>query len=321
VQDAYGRTIRYLRISVTDRCNLRCRYCMPPSGMPAKLDHDKILRNEEIVEVARMAASLGIDKIRLTGGEPLVRKGIVELVAELAAIPGIKDLAMTTNAVMLDTMAEPLKAAGLRRINVSLDTLNPERFKEMTRGGDLARVLKGLEEAERVGIWPIRVNSVLIGGENESEIREMAELTRSKGYDVRFIELMPIGEAAAWTEEHFISTDRVLEILPELVPDIAKAHDGPARYFRLPGASGRIGLIQPISCNFCADCDRIRLTADGKIKPCLHSDKEIDLLAALRAGEDLVPIIREAVGLKPEKHHMEESDYVPIVRGMYKIGG
>ena len=187
MQDAYGRTIRYLRISVTDRCNLRCRYCMPPSGMPEKLGHESILRNEEIVEVAKVAAGLGINKIRLTGGEPLVRKGIVELVAQLAAIPGIEDLAMTTNAVMLDTMAAPLKAAGLRRINVSLDTLNPERFKEMTRGGDLSRVLKGLEEAERVGIWPIRLNSVLIGGENDSEIRDLAELTRTKGYDVRFI--------------------------------------------------------------------------------------------------------------------------------------
>jgi cyclic pyranopterin phosphate synthase len=245
----------------------------------------------------------------------------VELVAALAAIPGIEDLAMTTNALLLDTLAEPLKAAGLRRINVSLDTLNPERFKEMTRGGDLSRVLKGLAEAERVGIWPIRVNSVLIGGENESEIRDMAELTRTKGYDVRFIELMPIGEAAAWTGDHFISTDRVLEVLPELVPDIARSHDGPARYFRLPGASGRIGLIQPISCNFCADCDRIRLTADGKVKPCLHSDQEIDLLAAVREGRDIAPILREAVGLKPERHHMEEEDYVPIVRSMHRIGG
>ena len=289
--------------------------------MHEKLGHESILRNEEIVEVAKVAAGLGINKIRLTGGEPLVRKGIVELVAQLAAIPGIEDLAMTTNAVMLDTMAAPLKAAGLKRINVSLDTLNPERFKEMTRGGDLSRVLKGLEEAERVGIWPIRLNSVLIGGENDSEIRDLAELTRTKGYDVRFIELMPIGEAATWTEEHFISTDHILEVLPELIPDIAKAHDGPARYFRLPGASGRIGLIQPISCDFCADCDRIRLTADGQVKPCLHSDKEIDLLAAIRAGEDVAPIIRQAVGLKPERHHMEESDYVPIVRGMYKIGG
>lgn len=321
MQDAYGRNIRYLRISVTDRCNLRCRYCMPPSGLPVKLDHDRVLRNEEIVEVARVAAGLGIDKIRLTGGEPLVRKGIVALVAALGAIPGIKDLAMTTNALLLDTLAAPLKEAGLRRINVSLDTLNPERFREMTRGGDLARVLRGLEEAERVGIWPIRVNSVLIGGENESEIRDMAELTRSKGYDVRFIELMPIGEAASWTEAHFISTERVLEVLPELVPDIARAHDGPARYFRLPGAEGRIGLIQPISCNFCADCDRIRLTADGRLKPCLHSDQEIDLLKTLRSGGDISEIIREAVGLKPERHHMEESDYVPIVRGMYRIGG
>lgn len=321
MQDAFGRNIRYLRISVTDRCNLRCRYCMPPSGMPVKLAHERVLRNEEIIEIARVAAGLGINKIRLTGGEPLVRKGIVELVGALAALPGIQDLALTTNATLLGPLAQPLKDAGLRRINVSLDTLNPGRFREMTRGGDLAQVFEGLEAAEKAGLWPIRINSVLIGGDNVSEIRQMAELTLTRGYDVRFIELMPIGEAAAWTDERFVSADVVLEALPELIPDVSKPHDGPARYYRIPGARGRIGLIQPVSCNFCADCDRIRLTADGKLKPCLHSNDEIDLLEMIRSGGDIEPLFRMAVGLKQERHHMEESGYVPIVRSMNRIGG
>lgn len=321
MQDAFGRNIRYLRISVTDRCNLRCRYCMPTSGMPVKLGHERVLRNEEIIEIARVAVSLGISKIRLTGGEPLVRKGIVELVGAIAALPGIEDLALTTNASLLENLAQPLKAAGLRRINVSLDTLNPERYYKMTRGGDLKAVFRGMEAAERAGLWPIRLNSVLIGGENVSEIRDMAELTRTRGYDVRFIELMPIGEAATWTDERFVSTALVLESLPELIQDASNAHDGPARYFRLPGAAGRIGLIQPISCNFCDACDRIRLTADGKLKPCLHSNDEVDLLEVMRSGGSIESLFREAVGLKPERHHMEESGYVPIIRGMNQIGG
>ncbi|MDO9592626.1 MAG: GTP 3',8-cyclase MoaA [Erysipelotrichaceae bacterium] len=321
MQDAFGRNIRYLRISVTDRCNLRCRYCMPPSGMPVKLPHERVLRNEEIIEIARVAAGLGINKIRLTGGEPLVRKGIVELVSALAALPGIEDLALTTNATLLGSLAQPLKDAGLRRINVSLDTLNPARFGEMTRGGDLAQVFQGLEAAEKAGLWPIRVNSVLIGGDNVSEIRQMAELTVTRGYDVRFIELMPIGEAAAWTVERFVSTDVVLQALPELKPDVSKPHDGPARYYRMPGARGRIGLIQPVSCNFCADCDRIRLTADGKLKPCLHSNDEIDLLEMIRSGGDIEPLFRMAVGLKQERHQLDKSGYVPIVRSMNRIGG
>jgi len=320
MQDICGRQITYLRISVTDLCNLRCRYCIPEAGVVQKC-HTEILSYEEILQVVRAAAALGVEKIRITGGEPLVRRGITELVRMIAGVPGIRDLSLTTNGLLLGDMAQDLKGAGLGRVNVSLDTLNPEKYAQITRGGDLRRVLAGLQAAREAGLAPIKINTVLIGGFNDDEIADFAQLTRQEALDVRFIELMPIGEASTWTEGHFIPSQTVLDRLPQLEAEPEGGDGGPARHWRLPGALGRIGLINPISSHFCGTCNRIRLTADGRLKPCLHTDREIDLRPALGDPTALQDLIRLGVRQKPEGHRINGCDFAPVTRNMHQIGG
>lgn len=318
MKDSFGRTINYLRISLTDLCNLRCRYCMPEKGV-CKVEHKDVLSLEEIYEVARVFVSLGIDKIRLTGGEPLTRKGIVNLIERIAKLDGIRDLAMTTNGILLKKYAKDLKAAGLKRLNISLDTLDEKKYSQITRGGRLQDVLEGIEEAKSVGLTPIKINTVLIGGFNVDEIENLVNLTRDEEIDVRFIELMPVGEASKWAEENFISNEVILDKVNALQKVERIDPSSPAVYYKLPGAKGRVGIINPISCKFCENCNRVRITSQGKLKLCLHSNEEIDLKDKLRNGQDIESIILDSIKVKPEAHHLEDGQY--ITDSMYQIGG
>ena len=318
MKDSFGREINYLRISLTDRCNLRCKYCMPECGVD-KLEHKDILSLEEIYEITKSFVALGVNKIRLTGGEPLVRKGIVELISKISKLDGVRDIAMTTNGILLKRFAKDLKDAGLNRVNLSLDTLDPVKYKEITRGGDIEDFFAGIEEAKKVGLNPIKINSVLIGGFNDSEIERLVDLTMDEDIDVRFIELMPIGEAASWAEEKFVSNDTILKKIKSLKQVERKDPSSPAVYYKLPGAKGRVGIINPISCKFCQDCNRVRLTSEGMLKLCLHSNKEIDLKKALREGVDLESFILESILKKEESHHLEDGEYID--KNMNQIGG
>lgn len=315
MKDRYGRTIKYLRLSVTDLCNCRCVYCMGENGVP-RLPHSAILSFEEIEEIVRAAVSLGVTKVRLTGGEPLVRRGIDELVRRLRGIEGVEELAMTTNGARLAEYAARLKSAGLDRLNVSLDTLDPEKFRRITRIGELRDTLDGLDAARRAGFERIKLNTVLMGGVNDDEIAEIAALAKDGAFDVRFIELMPIGECTDWDRCRFLPAERVLEYLPkgERVPS-----DGVAELWRPAGFRGTVGLIRPLSHRFCADCDRIRVTADGCLKPCLHSAREIPLRG--KHGEALVRTIAEGMQTKPREHHMADGHASESRRGMNRIGG
>jgi cyclic pyranopterin phosphate synthase len=290
---------------------------MPETGVE-NIGHDQILRFEEIERVVRAAAALGFRKFRLTGGEPLVRNGILRLVEKLADIEGVEDLTMTTNGVLLDKMAAKLKAAGLKRINVSLDTLRPERFRAITRGGEISAVLRGIQAAEDAGLAPVRLNVVALHGFNDDEILDFAEITKKKPFDIRFIELMPIGSTGE--RGQFISTQDIRKALWEYIPLVDRT--GVAEYVRYPGAPGRVGLISPISSHFCGSCNKIRLTADGKIKTCLHSNREVDIRPALREndGASLLNVLEKAVREKEERHYINEGE-APVARGMNKIGG
>lgn len=320
MKDTLGRSINYLRISVTDRCNLRCMYCMPEEGI-CKKEHPDILTLEEIYEVVKACSQLGISKVRITGGEPLVRKGLTGLVSRISALEGIRELALTTNGVLLPKYAEELKAAGLNRVNISLDTMNSEKYEYITRGGRLKDAADGVEAAEAAGLLPVKLNTVLIGGFNDDEIPSFVKLTEQRNIDVRFIELMPIGQAGHWAQKHFIPNTEVLRQVPELVPISSDDPSSPARYYQLPGALGRVGLINPISHAFCGSCNRIRLTADGKLKPCLHTEAEIDIKKALADERNLLHLIREAILEKPVQHNLNCDKSKPIERDMYRIGG
>ena len=313
--DNQGRNIRYLRLSVTDRCNFRCRYCMPAEGV-CKREHSEMLSFEELTEIVRTAVSLGVSKVRLTGGEPLVRRGIVDLCRSLRAINGVRELTMTTNGALLPQYAAELKQAGVDRLNISLDTLNEDKFASLTRGGSLADTLAGLDAAWNAGFRGTKLNAVLLGGVNADEIPALAQLAQDGKYEVRFIELMPIGECADWPRERFLPADAVLKALPELrrVPS-----DGVAERYEMPGWKGKIGLIRPMSHRFCADCDRIRVTADGRLKPCLHSAQEIPLRGL--HGENLERALREGMFGKPVSHHMQSGQPSESRRGMSQIGG
>lgn len=312
--DGCGRTIDYLRLSVTDRCNYRCRYCMPEEGV-CKREHRDMLTLEELAEVAAACVRCGVKKIRLTGGEPLVRRGIVELCRLLRAIPGLEELCLTTNGSMLPDLALPLREAGVDRLNISLDTLRPERFAQMTRLGQLSDVLSGIRAAEAAGFHDLKFDTVLIGGFNDDEIADFANLTLDRPWEMRFIELMPMGPCADWDRSCFLSADAVLSRLPELEP---LESQGVARRYRLPGAKGAIGLISPVSHDFCAQCRRIRVTADGKLKGCLHSWEEMPLRGL--HGAELEAAIRRGIEQKPQRHHLAErkSD---TPRNMNQIGG
>jgi len=326
MKDSLGRRINYLRISVTDRCNLRCRYCMPEEGIEKK-SHLDMLTLEEIFEAVKACAELGIDKIRITGGEPLVRKGLAGFIEKITGLPSIKDVALTTNGILLGQMAGDLKKAGLKRINISLDTMDERKYRYMTRGGKLGIMLDGMRRAVEVGLAPVKINTVLIKDFNEDEIGDFIKLTMNENIDVRFIELMPLGHAAGFAAEHYLPNTAILESFGELVPEEAVDKSSPARYYRLPGAKGRVGLINPISSKFCDHCNRIRLTADGKLKPCLHSDMETDIRGILRAAETddryraLQEAVSEAIRMKPGKHTLDDLKSKPTVRDMYTIGG
>ncbi|MCF8018921.1 MAG: GTP 3',8-cyclase MoaA [Vallitaleaceae bacterium] len=316
--DSYGRKINYLRLSVTDRCNLRCQYCMPENGIE-KMEHKDILSIEEMDAIVGIFAKMGITKIRLTGGEPLVRGGILTLIEKIKAHTEIKEVALTTNGLLLKDMAQDLKDSGLDRVNISVDSLDPEKFSRMTRGGHLDDLLAGIKEAKRVGLTPIKLNVVLIGGFNDDEIPDFVAMTKEEAIDVRFIELMPIGEVARWSKNNFLANQTVLEQVPELTPVEEEDPSSPAKYYRLPGGKGKIGLISPITCKFCEDCNRIRLTPEGKLKYCLHSDEEFDLKKALDEGVDLSKYIIESIRKKPKEHNLENGK--SILRNMVQIGG
>lgn len=313
--DDFGRKIKYLRLSVTDLCQYRCIYCMPSQGVE-KLAHSQMLSVDECVDVTRACVELGVEKVRITGGEPLVRRGILDICRGIAAIDGVKELCMTTNGALLPKYAKDLKAAGVHRLNISMDTLNPEKFRRITRVGELEQALVGLAAAEEAGFTGTKINCVLLGGINDDEIAAMAALTRDRDIDVRFIELMPIGECARWDKERFLSGEAVLRALPEARE---AGYSGVARLYALPGHKGRIGLIDPLSHKFCSDCDKIRITADGKLKPCLHSAREFPL-KGLR-GEALKEAIGQAIAAKPREHHMDATHASDSLRGMSKIGG
>lgn len=318
MKDSFGREINYLRISLTDRCNLRCRYCMPEKGV-SKFSHEEMLTLEEIYEITKAFVDLGINKIRFTGGEPLTRKGVVDLISKVSNLDGVKDLAMTTNGILLKEYAEKLKNAGLNRVNISLDTLDEVKYETITRGGKLKSVLEGIEEAKRVGLTPIKINTVLIGGFNDDEIEDLVKLTEKEEINIRFIELMPIGEAASWAKENFISNNIILEKVKELIPIPREDISSPAVYYKLPNGKGRVGIINPISCKFCANCNRVRLTSKGQLKLCLHSNVEIDIKEALRSGQDIKKLILDSVKKKEESHHLEDGKYID--RNMNQIGG
>lgn len=315
MHDPSARTINYLRVSITDRCDLRCRYCMPQEGID-KRTHDDILRVQELLPIVEQAAQLGFSKVRITGGEPLVRRGVLDICEGIARIPGIDTLCMTTNATALAPMAKPLRDAGVQRLNISLDTLRADRYAAMTRGGDIRRVLLGLEAARAAGFAPPKVNVVLIGGFNTDEIPDFIELTRSEALQVRFIELMPLGECARWDRSRFVSAQEVLRQAPALRPIGAQ---GVAEVYQMPGYQGSIGLIRPLSGHICPQCNRMRLTADGHLKPCLHSGLEIPLRGL--APPQINARLREAIEKKPAQHHLHQSGSSETTRLMHRIGG
>jgi len=318
--DNHNRKINYLRLSVTDLCNLRCLYCMPGEGVEKKC-HNQIFRIEELVDLVRTAAELGVKKVRLTGGEPLIRRGNLVLVEQIKAIPGIDELTLTTNGLLLSDQAAALKEAGLDRVNISLDTLKPERFHLITRRDDFNRVMKGIDQALAVGLTPLKINVVLLKGVNDDEIPDFADLARRYDIEIRFIELMPVGEASAWGQDYYLSNRVVLDALPELGREGVMAPGQPSEVFHLKGGRGRIGLINPISHKFCSHCNRLRISADGKLMPCLHSNQSIDIRALWNQGMTTAEIFRQAVDLKPKEHRLDLGEHQEAVCSMHSVGG
>ena len=325
ILDSFGRNINYLRISVTDRCNLRCIYCMPLEGVP-QMSHSELLSYEEIQTVVRAAAELGINRIRLTGGEPLVRAELPKLVRMLSQIEGIEELSLTTNGVFLKKYALELKQAGLSRVNVSLDTLKADTFRYITRLGELQGVLEGIEAAKKAGFEPVKTNTVVMRGINDDEILDFAKMTYEDGWHVRFIELMPFKGVVEFVPS--IELRQHISLLGKLEPCASITGNGPAMYYRLPGARGTIGFISPLTeTSFCSRCNRMRLTSDGKLRPCLLRENEIDLKLPLRSDEigapmkELKRLILKAVASKPEHHHLNEGVARLVNRKMSQIGG
>jgi GTP 3',8-cyclase len=326
LRDSWEREIRSVRVSVTDKCNFRCRYCMPAEGLEW-LERDELLTFEELERVVGVLATMGVDEVRLTGGEPLVRRDLPHLVERLAAVPGVDDLALTTNGVLLDRFAEPLVAAGLKRLNVSLDSLSHVRFAEITRRDALDRVLAGLEEAERYPeLRPIKVNCVAIRGFTEEEVPALAELARRKPYVVRFIEFMPLDADEAWRGDDVLTGEEIRALIEEHWPleEIPAKPSSTARRFRFADGAGEVGFVNPVSEPFCSSCDRIRLTADGQLRTCLFSRREWDLKEPLRDGasdDELAELIRFAVRHKELKHKISDPGFVRASRSMSQIGG
>ena len=315
--DKLGRDITYLRISVTDKCNLRCRYCMPEDGV-CKRDHRDMLTTDEIITAVEAAAALGIRKVRITGGEPLVKKNIVEICRRTAQVEGIKEVCMTTNGVMLPQLAKPLAQAGVTRLNLSLDTLDPDKYAYITRVGTLDNFMAGLDAAYEAGFEKIKINSVLIGGFNDNEIVDLADLTMKYPLDMRFIELMPMYDSGDFGPEAYVPYSRVLEQLPDAVA--VPKDGGVAKLYRLPGAKGNIGLISPVSAHFCGECNRLRLTADGKLKPCLHAADEYNIKGLDVDG--MKSVMEKAIWNKPAWHgDLDALHRSQAGRNMNEIGG
>lgn len=324
LSDSFDRPINYLRISVTDRCNLRCTYCMPLEGIET-LSHDDILRYEEIHTVAKAAAEFGINKVRLTGGEPLARAGLSSLVGLLNEVEGIDDLSITTNGILLPKYAKELKEAGLNRVNISLDSLKPDKFGQITRIGKLEKVMEGIEAARAVGLNPVKINMVVMRGINDDEIIDFARKTIGEEWHVRFIEFMPVGNGQQYGRERFMPISEIsecIDLLGSLEPYKLDGN-GPAKYYRLPNAKGTIGFISPVSEHFCFQCNRLRLTADGKLRPCLLQDDEIDLREPLRGGatiDQIMKLVKQSIDSKPECHNLKKGTTANN-RSMCQIGG
>ena len=314
--DRCGRNITYLRLSVTERCNLRCRYCMPEEGI-CKKRHEDMLTEDEMIRAVEAAASLGIYKVRITGGEPLIKKNVLSICERTAAVDGIREVCLTTNGTLLPELAVPLKNAGVERLNISLDTLDPDKYARMTRGGVLDDALRSIEAALSAGFSKVKLNAVLIGGFNDDEIPELAGLTVRYPVDMRFIELMPMTDGA-FGPEAYLPYSVVLEALPSLEPQ--PEDGGVARLYRLPGGQGNVGLISPVSAHFCASCNRMRLTADGRLKPCLHSPLEYPIKGLSK--EDMILKFREAILAKPAWHgELSARHPSGAERNMNQIGG
>ena len=326
LSDTFNRPITYLRVSVTDRCNLRCVYCMPEAGLPW-IPKAEILTYEEIERIVAAGASVGVRSVRLTGGEPLVRRDLSELVARLDAIPGVEDISLSTNALLLEEMLEPLVAAGLRRVNISLDTLRPDRFLALARRPGLDRVLAGIDAALAAGLAPLKLNCVVMRGANDDELADFAELTREREIYVRFIEVMPVAENLELQRESYVSADEILARLSDgtgLSPVPGPGGNGPARYFAFPGAKGAVGVISPLSHDYCERCNRVRLTAHGRLRLCLFGNQEIDLRALVRAGatrDELAAALGGAMLIKPERHHLRLGEQASRMRAFSEIGG
>ena len=310
--DSFGREVHALRLAVTEACDLRCRYCVPQNGVSSR---GEPLTADELVAFAQAAAACGINKIRLTGGEPLLRADLLDICERIARMEGIRSLCLTTNGTRLAKLALPLRKAGLQRVNLSLDTLKNDLYHDITRGGTLSDALDGLHAALLAGFARVKINCVLMGGINDDEIADFVELAQKETLDVRFIELMPMGECAGWPSERFISAEEVLKRCPPLQPSPS---EGVANRDQNPGAKGTVGLIRPMSHTFCGDCDRIRITADGMLKPCLHSATEIPLRGL--SGDALVARMAEGIGCKPPAHHLQDSG-TETTRRMNQIGG
>jgi cyclic pyranopterin phosphate synthase len=313
MKDQFGRRIEYLRVSVTDKCNLRCVYCMPLEGLDW-MRKDEILTYEEIAAIVRAMAALGLRRVRITGGEPLVRRDLPDLVRLLAAVPGIDDLSLSTNAVLLAEQAADLRAAGVHRVNVSLDSLRPDRVDEIARRpGSFPKIMAGLDAAEHVGFAPIKVNVVLMRGVNDDEVEDFAEITRKRPWHIRFIEVMPTGANLDVSAQQFFSCQealRRLRAVDRLEPVEGPRGNGPATYFRFPGAAGTVGVITPMSHNYCDRCNRMRLTANGQLRPCLFGEIQTNLRDPLREGADLLPLIEETLRIKPERHYLVQGSSV-----------
>ena len=323
--DSFHRKIDYLRLSITDRCNLRCSYCMPEGGVP-KLDHSQILRYEEIIRLVGIVTAMGISKVRITGGEPLVRKDVLALCAGISRLSGLRSLSLTTNGVLLSDFVKGLRDAGIKRINVSLDTLKPERFAAITRRDLFRRVWDGILAAEQAGISPVKLNAVIMRGVNDDEIEDLARLTFRFPFHVRFIEFMPFKQVDLDTA--FFPASEILERLRRVAPLEASCEgesNGPARHYRFEGAPGKIGIISPVSEHFCPSCNRLRVTSDGKLRTCLFSTEETDLRLPLRQGlsdQEIAAAIRTAINKKPEKHQLGSSVFRKCIsRPMFSIGG
>jgi GTP 3',8-cyclase len=323
--DGFLRRIDYLRVSVTDKCNLRCVYCMPEAGLPW-LQRDEILQYGEIAAIVRAAAAVGVRSIRLTGGEPLVRPALNELVAMISEVDGIDDIALSTNGMLLEEQLDGLCAAGLSRVNVSLDTLRPDRFEAIARRAGLERVLRGIDAALERGVG-VKINCVVLGGQNDDELADFAELTMRHAVAVRFIELMPVRENVDLQRDAYVSSEETLQrigAVRALQPVGGPAGNGPARYFAFEGALGCVGVISPLSHDYCDRCNRVRLTADGKLRLCLFGDHAVDLRGPLRAGASqgaLSDLLRAAMAIKPERHRLRRGSAEAGLRAFSEIGG